>query len=362
MKAVRFIAIFSFLTVFSFLAVLGQQDFCFSVVSAQETKDSKSVSGDKNAIKPIVSPTVTPVDATTSEPTFNPNPKERYRIGMYDVIEVNVSKHPELSRGSIKLDNAGRFSLPRIDKPIAALCKTENELADEITRIYKETYLRDPYVSVVVREQNSQSYSVIGAVKKPGTFFTNRDLTLLEVISYAGGPDVEFAGSKVQVARVGDISGCVDKEKSENGEGTVNFYGFTLSDILRGKTNPVLKPGDIVSVLDADIVYVYGNVNKEGQIKVKEPITLLQAIVSAEGLKPSSKSKVRILRQKEGSLEREELVFDLKEISQRKTDDPYLQPNDIVAISEDTTKSILRNIGKSFTNGIPSLLYKVQIP
>ena len=120
-----------------------------------------------------------------------------------------------------------------------------------------------------------------------------------------------------------------------------------------------MQPGDIVSVLDADEVYVYGNVNKVGAVKMKEPITLTQAIVSAEGLKPTAKSNLRILRQVEGSSDRKELVFDLKDIEKRKVQDPFLEPNDIVAVSEDSSKVILRGIMKTFQQGIPSLFYKV---
>jgi polysaccharide export outer membrane protein len=339
MKAVRFIANFSFLAVFSFFGVY--------TVFAQETKDATPVTVRQSEIKPAVMP------------VFSVSPRERYRIGQWDTLEIIVAKHPDLSQGSMKLDSTGKIRMPRIDSPIMALCKTEAELAEEITRIYAATYLREPFVSVVVREQNSQPYSVIGAVKKPGSFFTSRDMTLLEILSFAGGPDSEFAGSKVQVARVGDISGCSDKAAAQPGDTDLAFFSFNLKDVMKGQTNPRLKPGDIVSVLDADIIYVYGNVKKEGQVKVKEPITLMQAIASAEGLRPSSKSKVRILRQKAGSMDRDELIFDLKEIAQRKVEDPFLQPNDIVAVSEDPTKSFLKKVGDSLTGGLGGAFYRI---
>lgn len=344
MKAVRFIAISGFLAVFGFCGLLTAE--------AQETKENKDSKPSTDAAIEVK-----PVEPAKIAPTLGTRQRERYRIGMFDVLEITVAKHAELSQGSIKLDNTGRIRMARIEKPILALCKTENELAEEIRKIYAETYLRDPFVSVVVREQNSQPYSVIGAVKKPGSFFTNRDMTLLEILSYAGGPDVEFAGNKVQVARVGNISGCADLDESRTDDDEI-FFTYILSDVLKNKTNPQLRPGDIVSVLDADIIYVFGNVIKQGKIMVKEPITLMQAIASAEGLKPSSKNKIRVLRQKEGSLERVEMIYDLKEISQSKIDDPYLQPNDIVAVSEDPTKSVLRKLGNAFTNGLPTLLLR----
>jgi hypothetical protein len=65
------------------------------------------------------------------------------------------------------------------------------------------------------------------------------------------------------------------------------------------------------------------------------------------------------LRAKPGTDEREEKVYDLKQIDKGGVADPYLQPNDIVAVSEDKTKSIINGIGRSLTNGISTIFYRV---
>ena len=121
-----------------------------------------------------------------------------------------------------------------------------------------------------------------------------------------------------------------------------------------------MQPGDVVSVLDADIVYVYGNVNKQGPVRIREPITLTQAIVSAEGLRPAAnKDKIRVLRQKTGSVDREELVFDLNQIDKGKVKDPYLEPNDIVAVSQDGSKAVLLSVTNMIKSTIPSAIYRI---
>ena len=195
--------------------------------------------------------------------------EERYRIGLHDVLEVTVFKHPELSQPNIRMDETGRIRLPRIDSSILAICKTENELSAEIINLYKQNYLREPYVTVFVKEQNSQPLSVIGAVEKPGNFYTNRRLTLLELLSFAGGQKVEKAGTKIQVARVGGISGCKTNVSAETVESDgVTFFSYVLADVLKGKENPVMRPGDIVVVLEADQVYVTGNVVKQQSIRI----------------------------------------------------------------------------------------------
>lgn len=289
---------------------------------------------------------------------------ERYRIGLQDVIEVTVYRHPELSQPNIRMDDTGMIRLPRIDTPIMAICKTENDLGAEIAALYKQNYLRDPYVTVFVKEQNSQPLSVIGAVEKPGSFFTNRRLTLLELLSFAGGQDVEKAGSKIQVARVGGISGCkVDSNVEAVETNTVaeapTFFSYNLEDVLKGKTNPVMRPGDIVVVLEAEQAYVTGNVLKPQSVPLKQTVTLSQAIASAGGILPATKqNKVRIVRQG-GNGSKEELTYDLTAIKERKIQDPILQANDIVEVPTDKVKDFTNNLVKAITGGASSVFYRI---
>jgi protein involved in polysaccharide export with SLBB domain len=346
MKAIRFIALFSFLLIINLVTI--------SVVNSQETKtEVKTIDA---SIKPVVSATVVPVQT-------NKLTEERYRIGQFDVLEVNVYKHPELSQGSVKIDDLGRIRLPRMDAPITAICKTENELAAEIIDYYKKTYLRDPYVTVVVREQNSQPLSVIGAVKKPGSFFTNRRLTLLELLSFAGGPDVEFAGTKLQVARVGGISGCTSNETNITDDEGVTYFGYELASVLEGKTNPIMKPGDIVVVLEADKIYVTGNVVKPQAISLKQSITLTQAVAAAGGVLPATKkNQVRIIRQESGGQAKTvELMYDLTAIRDKKIADPVLIANDIVEVPTDKVKDFTNNLIKAVTGGVGNIFTRIPI-
>jgi polysaccharide export outer membrane protein len=135
---------------------------------------------------------------------------------------------------------------------------------------------------------------------------------------------------------------------------------FKLKDVLEAKQNLIMQPGDVVSVMDADVIYVYGNVNKQGQVEIREPLTLTQVLASAEGIKSASdKGKVRVLRQRPGSMERDEFVYNLDDIASRKVPDPFLEPNDVVAVNVDKTKEIFNSIGRAMTQGIPSLFYRV---
>ncbi|MEO5857546.1 MAG: polysaccharide biosynthesis/export family protein [Pyrinomonadaceae bacterium] len=282
--------------------------------------------------------------------------QERYRIGFQDRVTVQVFRRPELTQ-TVDVNPNGTISLFRLPDPVVAVCKTEGELASDIAEAYKKDYLRNPEVKVIVAEQRSQAFAVIGAVEKPAQYIVSKRIRLLELLSLAGGPTRD-AGSRLILARTGSTSTCNDGHSAKDAVDVV-YADFKIKDVLEARENPEVRPGDIVSVLEADSVYVYGNVMKQGQVKFKEPITLMQAIASAEGLRPAAKKdKIRVLRQKSGTMEKEELLFDLGKISKREANDPFLEPNDIVAVSEDTAKSIFQGIGRSLTQGIPSIFYR----
>jgi polysaccharide biosynthesis/export protein len=282
----------------------------------------------------------------------------RYRIGYQDTLEIQIFRHPELNRRS-QVNPDGTINLFRLDQPIMAVCKTENELASDIAKAYEKDYLRNPEVSVTAVERKSQAVFVVGAVNKPGSFFIDKKIQLLQLLAYAQGPDLEHVGTRLVVFRPGSTSSCREDVTTAANDST-QLFTFKLKNIEEGKTLFWMEPGDVVSVADADQIYVYGNVNKQGAVKLKESLTLTQAIASAEGLKPATETdNIRVIRQKDGTNDRTELVFNFKDIARGKAQDPMLEPNDIVAVSQDKVQSIVNSIGKSLTTGIPSILYRV---
>lgn len=314
--------------------------------------------------KPVVpqTPEVKPVepsrigDDTADNQLDSRRQNEKYRIGFQDTLEIQVFRHADLSQ-VVNVSPDGTIVLPRLDKPVIAVCKTERELAATITTLYK-SYLKNPFVNVRAVEQRSQPFAVIGAVEKPGSFFLNRRIRLLELLAFAGGPKVEKAGAKIQVARIGNVAGCADGENSENPNGDVIFYGYKVSEVMKGNENPWMQPGDIVSVLEAEEAYVTGNVVKPTKFSLKEPVTLTQAIAIGGGLAPEAKtSKITIQRQEANNPLKTEMVYDLKDIRDKKIADPVLQANDIVNVPKDGVKSMRNGFIEAFKNGIPGLLW-----
>lgn len=305
----------------------------------------------------------TPVGAQTSttsaptKPTGDGN--ERYRIGYQDTLEIQVFNHSNLNRRS-QVNPDGTINLFRLNQPIVAVCKTELELANEIAKAYEKDYLRNPEVSVTAVERKSQVVTVIGAVKKPGSFFIDKRIQLLPLLGYAEGPDLERVGTRLIIFRPGSTSNCKMPGSDDASVERTQLFSFALKDVQEGKSTFWMEPGDVVSVQTSDKIYVYGNVNKQGIVEMKEPLTLTQALAAAGGFKSATQmDAIRVVRQKPGTTDHLETVYNFKEISKGKAPDPFLEPNDIVAVSQNKTQSIINDIGKSLTNGIPSIFYRV---
>ena len=109
---------------------------------------------------------------------------DSYIIGPGDVLSVDVWKEPELSkRVSVRLD--GNISLPLIrDIKIAGL--TPEQVQSLLTEKYKN-YVTAPEVSVTVLESRSKKIYLVGKVNGPGEYVLEKNMTILQAISRAGG-------------------------------------------------------------------------------------------------------------------------------------------------------------------------------
>jgi polysaccharide export outer membrane protein len=284
----------------------------------------------------------------------------RYRIGPGDVLDVRVTRAPELSRDAIRVDQSGNIRMPMLDTDIPAACQTEGELAQNIAGLYRK-YKNEPHVDVFVREFQSQPVAVIGAVRGPAQFKLQRQVKLLELLSLVGGP-TEVAGQTIQVVHAGQGPLCGQRNGSIDTNDASAFVSYNLSDTLHGlaEANPVVQAGDVISVPQADQVFVIGNVLKPTAIAMKEPITVSKAIAMAGGTAPSTKKdKVRIIRQLPGSMAKKEIVVDLTAIEKNKAEDVALLANDVVDVPISGTKSILRGLLGSIVPTVSQLPIRV---
>ncbi len=294
----------------------------------------------------------------------------RYRIGAGDVLDIRIFNRPQVSRDAVRVDGHGMIRMPLIDDEIPAACHTEGELAREVAKRYLP-YLRNPHVDVFVKEFQSQPVAVIGSVNAPGRFQLQRQVRLLELISFAGGP-TERAGLRVKIVRPANSMLCEATSSSNSSdEGAAqdatlsamreSIISFNLKETLGGneKSNPFVQPGDIVNLPEADQVYVVGNVLRPTAIPIKEPITISRAIAAAGGTMPDTKNeRVRILRQDTGGT-KTEIFVDLKAINKRRAEDIALQANDIIDVPSSGGKKFLRTLANTIAPSLGTLPMRV---
>ena len=268
---------------------------------------------------------------------------DRYRIGPGDVLDIRILNRPNLSREAVRVEGNGVIRMPLIETEIMAACKTEGELAKEIAERYTKFY-RKPQVDVFIKEYHSRQVAVIGAVNEQSRFELQRRVRLLELLSYAKGPSAK-AGQIINVVHAPRPLVC---QKSEAQRDDMEaFSSYKLADTLQGnpKANPYIEPGDIVTLPEATMIYVVGNVYTPLSIPLKEPITLSRAVAMAGGVKQDSKKdKVRIVRQEPGSTTSKEIIADLTAIERKNAEDIALLPNDIVDVPTSGAKSFIRSL------------------
>ena len=161
-------------------------------------------------------------------------PPGDYRIGVGDVLNIQVWKEVDLTR-SVPVRPDGKISFPLLDD-LQAAGLTPVELKAVLTERLKQ-YLSEPRVTVLVEEVNSYKVYVMGEVVTQGEKVLKNKTDLLQLISLAGGFTAFAKKKEIIIIR---NNGKRDARISVNYE-----------KILSGKNpeqNLILEPGDTVVV------------------------------------------------------------------------------------------------------------------
>ena len=124
-----------------------------------------------------------------------------YEIGPLDVLDISVFQVPELTK-SVQVADTGVINLPLVGEiPVAG--KTSQEVERDLTARLGAKYVNNPQVTVFVKEYNSKSVTITGAVSRPGLYPIKGKTTLLQVVAMAGGLG-DASDSTVLVVRLTD--------------------------------------------------------------------------------------------------------------------------------------------------------------
>lgn len=246
-----------------------------------------------------------------------------YQIGRQDLLEVSVFDLEELNQ-TVRVSDDGSISLPLLGRlEVAGLTKTQLEKL--IARLLEESFVRDAQVTVFVKEYESRKVSVSGAVKKPGTYEMLGPKTLLEMISMAGGLDLDY-GEEIVIFRP-DESGSTRRI-------SIDLEGLVYD--ADPELNVVLEASDIIYVPAAkkDRIFIGGAVRSPSQYEVpsNRPITVMKAIMLAGGTTDrAAEKKVQVIRTDAQGIP-VSFIVNLKKVRRGKMEDPILKPDDVVLV------------------------------
>jgi polysaccharide export outer membrane protein len=123
-----------------------------------------------------------------------------YRLSPEDVVQIEVFEVPNLNR-IVQLDAQGAISLPLIGV-VQAGGKTASELGIELQNRYAVTYLKNPQISVLVKQFRTETVVVDGSVTQPGVFPLQENMSLIKAIAMAKGTDTLANPRQVIVFRM----------------------------------------------------------------------------------------------------------------------------------------------------------------
>jgi len=266
-----------------------------------------------------------------------------YKVGPEDLLEINFLDTDKL-RTEVRVNGQGEIRLLLIkDVQVAGL--TPTEVARKLVLLYKEgDYLKDPNITVAVKEFRHQKVAVTGAVNKPEQYALIGPRTLLEVLGMAGGLS-DKAGETAHIIRSNKKSptskAASPAQPFSPGRETIVVDLNRL--LLKGavELNFPIENGDVVHIPFAQTAYVLGSVAKPGGVFLKNNMTVTKAVAEAGGLHIMLSSyNATILRMNESG-QRQTIPVDLSEITKGNQEDLVLKENDIVYVQESSLRRFL---------------------
>ena len=195
-----------------------------------------------------------------------------YQLGAGDVIKITVYQSPDLSLET-RVSESGVISYPLLGTvKLGGLSvpQAEKTIADGLLR---GNYLKSPQVSILVMQVRGNQASVLGNVNRPGRFpLETSGLRLTDLLALAGG--VAANGSDVVT-----LTGV------RNGKPLRTEIDLpSLFAAGGGAKDPLIVDGDVVYVDRMPTIYIYGEVQRPGAVRLERNMTVMQALAAGGGV------------------------------------------------------------------------------
>lgn len=196
-----------------------------------------------------------------------------YVLGAGDQIRISVFQNPDLLLET-RVSESNTISFPLLGSvKIGGLSvnEAEKKIADGLK---SGNFLKQPQVSILVLQFKAQSVSILGLVNRPGRYSLSPiEAKLSQLLAQAGGI-VAIQGSDVVV-----VTGM------RNGKPFRREIDFPQIFAPRGAPEDVtLENGDSIWVDRAPTLYMYGEVQRPGSMRLERDMSVLQALAYAGGL------------------------------------------------------------------------------
>jgi polysaccharide export outer membrane protein len=243
---------------------------------------------------------------------------------------------------------------------------TDRTLRAEIRRVLETNYVRNPQVSLFVKEFRSRQVAVIGAVQKPGLYsLASSADTILSMISQAGGTT---AGAAERILFIPAEPAEPDKAKEIVSAMPIQMLSKDPSPLILKNAEPLVinldgvnksgqemylsmpaRPGDIVMIPGAGEVLVQGWVEKPGAYKITPGLTLLGVVAAAGGMTyPADAAAVELMRTNAAG-HKSKVIADLDAIRTGASPDLPLREGDIVDVVSSSPKLFAYGFYRFFT-------------
>lgn len=228
-----------------------------------------------------------PLLAHAADATPLPIQGKTLRLGAGDVLRVSVFQNAELGLET-RVDGDGRMTYPFLGA-ITVQGKTTAELEALIAEgLEANGLLKRPQVSVSLLQYRSQQISVLGYVNRPGNYTLDLAYTVAGALAQAGGSAAQVGADAVVLSRL-------------DAQGKVQNTEIDLVEMFRPgatqRADMALQGGDVLFVHRAPMLYIYGDVQRPGSLRLERGMTLQQALSASGGLNTRGTLKgVRITR------------------------------------------------------------------
>lgn len=292
-----------------------------------------------------------------------------FPIGPADLLSITVFGVADFSR-EFRVSNAGTIRMPFVGEiKVAGLMPAQAEA--KVAELLQPDYVKDPQVSILVKEPRSRMYSILGALMKPGQYQMVEPVTLVNAIAEAGGLNYAKAGSKAFIQRMADVEGArqavapLVPASNQTRTTASSQIEVSLDKFFRGEQTSIdipIIPGDVIVVPEREgsVYFVIGDVTKPGPFEYPkdQPIKLTRALAIAGGPTKTSKMNASALIRQGSNGPVTRLHLNLDNVLKGKEPDIDLLPNDLLYIPG----SINRQLGAELFKILPYTLISLLRP